>query len=331
MNRALSISSHVQPDSDLLLEQSQHRERLAVAREQRLVYALEAGSAGVWDWNIATGEVWLSDLWQTMLGYEPGELPGELGTWERLVHPEDKPHASRCIEEHMHGRTTSYECEHRLRCKDGAWGWVLARGRIMEYAPDGRPLRMVGTHIDIRARKQAESQIAYMAQHDALTDLPNRTLFREQLEGRLAALERGGLDCVVLCLDLDRFKSVNDTYGHLAGDALLRELSARMRSLLGPDDVLARLGGDEFGILLSAGPTSAQVEALARHLIDRVGMPVELGEYQAEVGLSIGMARAPEHGRDTETLFRRADLALYRAKVEGRNAWRLFDEAMDKA
>ncbi|WP_277923352.1 methyl-accepting chemotaxis protein [Sphingomonas sp. CARO-RG-8B-R24-01] len=131
-------------------------------REQRLLSALDAGSAGIWDWNIETGECWFSDVWLIMLGYQPGELAAHVSTWEALVHPDDKPRAGKRIEQHLSGATPFYQCEHRLRCKDGSWCWVLARGRVINHQEDGRPLRLVGTHVDIRDRKEAETKIAFM-------------------------------------------------------------------------------------------------------------------------------------------------------------------------
>ena len=298
--------------------------------EERLALALDSGSDGLWDWEVDTGVVWYSDRWQSMLGYEPGEIEPHIDAWERLVHPEDRDGALERTEEHFAGRSPVYECEHRLRRKDGDWGWILSRGKVVGRTPTGRPLRVVGTHIDIGARKAAELQIAHMARHDALTDLPNRTMFRDRLAQRLAGLTGDAGSCAVLCLDLDHFKAVNDRLGHLAGDALLREVAARLKSLLGPRDLLARLGGDEFAIVLDeAGPCS-DVMDLARRLSAVVNRPILIGEKAVEVGLSVGVALAPQHGCDSEGLFRRADLAMYRAKAEGRGAARCFEPEMDE-
>ncbi|MCJ2049337.1 putative bifunctional diguanylate cyclase/phosphodiesterase, partial [Methylobacterium sp. J-070] len=195
---------------------------------------------------------------------------------------------------------------------------------------DGRALRFIGTQIDISARKAAEGQIAHMARHDGLTDLPNRALFYERLEGRLADLSTDDGSCAVLCLDLDHFKAVNDSLGHLAGDALLRAVAHRIRVVLRAEDTVARLGGDEFAVLMRKVGDLRRVEALAERLIDAVRAPVSFGEQQMQVGLSIGIALAPAHGVDGETLFKRADLALYRAKAEGRNTYRVFEPAMDE-
>ena len=298
--------------------------------EERLAYALESGSDGLWDWTVETGDSWYSDRWHTMLGYAPGELRPHATTWESLIHPDDRDKAEALTRAHFDGLTPFYECEHRLRRRDGSWSWVLSRGKIVARNADGRPLRVVGTHIDIGARKAAEQQIAHMASHDALTDLPNRTLFRDRLDQRLAEVARDGGACAVFCLDLDRFKAVNDSLGHLAGDALLRETAGRLRSVLRADDTVARLGGDEFAVLVAEADPPRDMVALAERLIAVTRVPVAIGEQQVEVGLSVGIARAPEHGTDGESVFKRADLALYRAKADGRNAARIFSPAMDE-
>ena len=303
---------------------------LADSRE-RLALALESGSDGLWDWDVVTGEIWFSERWWEMLGYEPGEIEPRISEWFRLVHPGDEERAQSVLKDHCAGRTASYECEYRLRRKSGGWCWVLARGKVVTRDPRGKPLRIVGTHIDVSARKEAERRLAHSARHDALTDLPNRLLFREQLDQRLAAVRRKGGSTAVLCLDLDRFKIVNDSLGHLAGDRLLCEVAKRLRKQLRRNDVVARLGGDEFAIMLGRCLDSDEVEKLAGRLIAAVQQPINLGDQPVAVGLSIGIALAPEHGNDSESIFRRADLALYRAKSAGRNTSRLFDSAMDDA
>ena len=301
-----------------------------IESEERLALALDAGSDGLWDCDLATGAVWSSDRWWQILGYQPGELEAHARTWRALIHPEDVALTDRVLGEHLTGRTATYEREHRLRRKDDTWAWVLTRGRVVARAADGAALRFVGTQIDISARKAAEGQIAHMARHDALTDLPNRMLFHERLAQKLAEVRRYGGSCAVLCLDLDRFKAVNDTLGHLAGDALLCAVAERLRTRLRAEDTVARLGGDEFAILLGGTSEPAAVAMLADRLIAAVQEPVTFGDQRMEVGLSVGIALAPEHGASSEEIFKRADLALYRAKAEGRNTHRFFEPAMDE-
>lgn len=299
--------------------------------EARLALALDAGSDGLWDCDLATGEAWSSERWWHMLGYEPGELESHARTWRALLHPEDAAQAEHILTEHLAGQTPTYECEHRLRRKDGTWAWMMTRGRVVAHDDDGRPLRFVCTQIDISARKEAEGQLAHMARHDGLTDLPNRTLFYERLDQKLAEMRHHGGRCAVLCLDLDCFKSVNDSLGHLAGDALLRAVAHRFRAVLRAEDTVARLGGDEFAILLGGVGEPDGVAELAQRLIAAAQAPVLFGEQRMQVGLSVGIALAPAQGEVGEAVFKRADLALYRAKAEGRNTFRFFDATMDEA
>ena len=207
-----------------------------------------------------------------------------------------------------------------------------ANGTVLEIRtvplPTGGAVR---TYTDITARKAAEAQVTHMARHDALTGLPNRALFRDSLDQRLAALRRHGGSCGLLCLDLDAFKAVNDTLGHLAGDTLLREVAGRIRACLRREDLPARLGGDEFAILLGGEADDRSAAATAERLVAALRRPVDLGGQEAVIGVSIGIAFAPEHGLDADTLLKRGDLALYRAKSEGRNTFRHFAAAMDRA
>ena len=306
-----------------LAQEKQRADAAALqASEERLALAMEAASDGLWDLNVLTGEAWFSERWFTMLGYGPTEFEGRFETWRMLVNPEDQDRAAAALAAHLEGRQATYECEVRMLRKDGSWCWILTRGKVVSRDGAGRGARVVGTHIDIDARKAAEAQVAYMAGHDALTDLPNRRFFHECLDQKLADVRRHGKACAVLCLDLDRFKAVNDRLGHLAGDALLSTVAKRIRSLVRAEDTLARLGGDEFAILLDRIGKPEDVARLAERADRRRGGACHPRQQQAEVGLSIGIALAPDHCAQSDGLLNRADLALYRAKAEGRNTYR---------
>ncbi len=192
----------------------------------------------------------------------------------------------------------------------------------------------VATYTDVTARQQAEARLAHMARHDALTDLPNRTLFHEHLIEALAEASARGGDvehggATVMCLDLDRFKIVNDTLGHAMGDALLREVTRRVcDAVAGSSAMAARLGGDEFALLVPR-MRPEQASALARRLIDEVGRGYEIDGQRINVGLSVGVAVSPGDGDDPGQLLRAADMALYRAKSEGRGTFRFFEPEMD--
>lgn len=192
--------------------------------------------------------------------------------------------------------------------------------------PDGG---WISIHEDITDRLAAQAKISHMALHDGLTNLPNRLFFQEQMESRLGHLGRGQ-KFAVLCFDLDRFKSVNDTLGHAFGDRLLRQVAERMRKCLREGDTLARLGGDEFAILQSQVGHAEDASALAARLIDDIAVPFDLDGHQAAIGVSIGIAIAPVDGRQPEQLLKSADIALYRAKAEGKGTYRFFEPEMDR-
>ncbi len=202
-------------------------------------------------------------------------------------------------------------------------------GRIISVSH--RPMAgggWVDTFEDITDRRQAEEKIAYMARHDALTDLPNRVFFYERTEQLLADIGRSG-GLAVLSLDLDRFKGVNDMLGHPIGDLLLKTAAERMRACVREGDVIARLGGDEFAIVQAPVTDPREVPTLAGRLIETISAPYELGGHEVMVGTSIGVALAPADGATPDELMKNADLALYRAKADGGGAYRFFEAQMD--
>ena len=210
--------------------------------------------------------------------------------------------------------------------------------RIDEFA-DGRLICVtrqpmagggwVATHLDVTEQQRSEARIAYMAQHDALTELPNRVVLRERLEHALAGTQRGRC-LAVLMLDLDRFKEINDTLGHPVGDALLKAVAGRLRSCTREATTVARLGGDEFAIIEDVIDPGVEATSLAERIQKILSAPFALGDHQVIIGTSIGIAIAPDDGTDCDDILRNADLALYRAKGEGRGTHRFFEPEMDQ-
>ncbi len=194
-----------------------------------------------------------------------------------------------------------------------------------------RPLEdggWVATHDDITDIRRIEAQIAHMAHHDGLTDLPNRVRFREELDRALERAKRGE-QMWVLCLDLDHFKAVNDTLGHPVGDALLKAVSDRLRHETRGCDIVARLGGDEFAILQGGIREPDKAKQLAERIIESLSLPYDLEEHQVVIGASLGIAVAPSDSTDADQLLKLADMALYRAKLEGRGMYCFFEPEMD--
>jgi diguanylate cyclase (GGDEF)-like protein len=206
----------------------------------------------------------------------------------------------------------------------------LRDGRI--FAVSHPPMRQggwVAVHQDITAQKQAETQIAYLARHDVLTDLSNRAVLRERMEESLTRLRRGGKPVTLFMLDLDLFKGVNDSLGHPVGDELLKAVARRLLACLRETDTVARLGGDEFAVMATVdGDQREEAIATANRLLDALSAPYSFDGHRLDISTSIGIALAPEHGTDVDQLIKSADLALYKAKVGGRNTYRLFEVAM---
>ena len=194
---------------------------------------------------------------------------------------------------------------------------------------NGEPEYLLAVVDDVTERRASEIQITHMAHHDALTDLPNRVLLRERLEQALTGTRRGDRGLAVLVLDLDRFKEVNDTLGHPVGDALLKVVAERLRACAREGTTIARLGGDEFAIVEEVADAATEATVLAERFQTALSAPFDLGDHQVVVGSSIGIAVAPGDGTDAEQILKNVDLALYRAKSDGRGTFRFFEPEMD--
>jgi PAS domain S-box-containing protein len=242
------------------VERSFERERALVEEirlsEERYALAAQAASGGLWDWDLVKDEVFYSARWMELVGCPEDALGNTSNDWFGRVHEDDLQELLAAIEEHVEGRSPSVELEHRIRRGDGSYLWVLCRALVIRGA-DGVPTRMVGSLTDVHERKELEGQLRHAALYDPLTGLPNRTLFLDRLRVTMARANRhADHHFAVLFLDLDGFKLVNDSLGHLLGDSLLSSVAERISTDLRPTDTASRFGGDEFAILLDdlAGP-----------------------------------------------------------------------------
>lgn len=425
--------------------------------EFRWKFAIEGAGDGVWDWNIATDEAQFSKRWKEMLGYEESENLSLGKHWADLIHPDDRAYVNETLENYLNGKFDIYIVEFRMRCKDGNYKWVLARGMVVSYGEQGKPLRMIGTHTDITERKQTEQQlriaatafesqegimvtdanhiilrvnqafvnitgysadeavgqkadflnsdhpsaeiylemwkciqekgewsgeifnrrkngeiypehitinavkdtagqitnyvntftdisiakaasdrIENLAFFDPLTNLPNRRLFSDRLAQALASSSRSGTHGALLFLDLDHFKTLNDTLGHDYGDLLLKLVADRLNSCVREGDTVARLGGDEFVLLLenlSASSVDAanQIETIGEKILTALNQPYKLHAQEYISTPSIGITLFNDHDESAEDLLKHADIAMYQAKKAGRNTLRFFDPLMQDA
>jgi len=309
------------------------------AQRRMLALTVDAAGLGTWDWRVREGEVRFNDRWWQMLGYRPGTLPASLSSWEALVHPQDLPAAKRALQRHFDDPAEPYRCEFRMRCADGRWAWIMAAGSAIEREPGGTPRRMAGIHLDITQRKNLEQRLADAALSDALTGLPNRAALQARLAQCAARAKRDSdYRYAVLFMDFDRFKQVNDSLGHEAGDALLRQIAERLRATLRPGDdiarlengehVAARLGGDEFVALLEPLRSPQDATAVAQRLLDALAAPYLIEGQEVCSTVSIGIVTSERADRDPEALLRDADTAMYEAKRRGRARYVVFSADM---
>jgi diguanylate cyclase (GGDEF)-like protein/PAS domain S-box-containing protein len=217
-------------------------------QRERLQNIIEGSNVGTWEWNLQSGATVYNEIWAQIVGYSLEELsPLSVKTWETLLQPDDLKKSDELIKRHIDGELPIYECECRMKHKDGHWVWVHDRGRIVTYNTDGTPLMMFGTLTDITERKQAEAHILYMSLHDSLTGLYNRAYLDEEMR-RLDTARQ--MPISIIMADLNGLKLVNDTYGHYAGDEILKYASEILKKSCRREDIIARWGGDEFVILL---------------------------------------------------------------------------------
>lgn len=289
--------------------------------EEKLNAALDGTGLCLWEQHVPTGRLRIFNMeWGKMLGFQPNELEANLDTWKSKLHPDDYDLAVGAFEDHLHGRADTYQVVHRMLHKDGSHSWVSDRGRIVEYAADGSPLRIMGTHIDITNEKRYEQELSRLARQDPLTNLLNRKALQSEFN-RINHSESDSLAAMVF-IDVDNFKTVNDHLGHKAGDAVLVVVAELLKRFAPPQSVVARLGGDEFVLLCEKEETQA-LNTFTDQLLTQAAEPVVLENGKASIGFSIGVCEFVPGLHDFETLYERADEAMYQVKRSGKNGVRL--------
>jgi diguanylate cyclase (GGDEF)-like protein/PAS domain S-box-containing protein len=316
-----------------ITERNEYERRLIEANRQlqlerqRLDEIIRATNSGTWEWNIQTGDMRLNDRWADIIGYTLEELsPCNVDRWISLCHPDDIGTINALLARHFDHEIDQFDCEYRLKHKDGNWVWVLDRGKVFEWSDEGAPLRLSGTHSDITPAKEMEERIRHMALSDPLTGLANRHKFDDRLSSAIERCASAGQNVVLMLLDLDHFKEVNDTFGHPVGDALLVDVAQGLQTQFRGGDFIARLGGDEFAVLLSDVTDILIAQKAARRVIQEIDRPRQIEGNMVHVGVSIGISiSAGMADIPPKVLYRNADRALYQAKEDGRNTYRTID------
>ena len=287
--------------------------------EERYALAARAANDGLWDWDLEASSVYYSDRWKAMIGHQGAEIGTSPDEWFGRVHPGDLPRLRQAVSDCVAGRREVMECEHRLRAADGSYRWMSCQALTIRETPDGPATRLVGSLTDITAQRELEEKLRYGAHHDALTGLPNRTLFLDRLTQALARARRNPeARIALLFLDLDGFKQVNDNLGHLAGDQLLVQVAERIGQRLREADTAARLGGDEFAVLLEDVHAPEAVEAIADDISARLSAPYDIDGERVVITAAVGAAMSVTGQERPDDILRAADSAMYVTKLKGR-------------
>ena len=297
--------------------------------EERLALAAEGANDGLWEWDLRTQEFYFSSRWRAMIGLPASGGIGRPEEWIDRVHADDVAALKEALKAHLSGQTEHFEHEHRIRHEDGTYRRFLCRGVGVRGA-GRRSGRIAGSMTDTTDRAVAQERLRSAGFLDPLTGLRNRADFVEGLGRRLEEFKqrRGSGGFAVLYLDLDRFKVVNDSLGHLVGDELLIAVSRRLESCLRPGDALARLGGDEFAVLLNTIGEEQQANAIAFRIQEALSAPLLVGGREVFTSASIGIAFGQAQYNNPDEIMRDADTAMYHAKSRGKARHELFDADM---
>ncbi len=286
---------------------------------------------GLWEWNLKTDQIYFSPRWRALLGYGDHGQTAKPDVWFNLVHPYDLDELMGRLGAHLDGKTAYFECEHRIRQADGSYRWVLSHGRVVLDA-NGKPERLAGSQIDIKRMKNYEAQLVHEATHDRLTGLANRQQLLEQLEEEFLKARRArNYRFATAFLDLDRFKYVNDTLGHMVGDELLKVVADRLKRAVRANDLVSRLGGDEFVVLMRGVRDPEEALALGTRVRDSIASTVQVGQHQITTAASVGIAVSHPDMSKADEILGWADIAMYEAKSKGKGRVQAFDAEMHQA
>lgn len=288
---------------------------------------------GNWDWQIGENRLFWSDGIYRLFGIKPAEFDASYEAFVARVHPDDRTAVDAAVQ-HAMETGMPYEIDHRIVRSDGAVRIVHESAEV-QLDGQGRPVRVHGTVQDITAWKQAEqalqekdAHLEYIAYHDVLTGLPNRALLMDRLAHAASRADRAANRMALLFIDLDRFKTINDSLGHAVGDAVLQAAADRLKTLVREEDTLSRLGGDEFVVLLEDLRDGQDAANVAEKIIQALEKVLVIGNYPLHISASIGISLYPQDGRDAETLMKHADSAMYKAKESGRNTFHFYEQGI---
>jgi len=301
--------------------------------ERRLAHAQRLAGMGSWEWEIQTDKFWLSDEVRQIFQIDLLPFDSSFQSFVNSIQPVDRNRFLEATSKAI-ASNSSYGIDHQLLLGSGKSCFVHTEAEVISDH-NGVPIRVEGSIQDISERKATESQIRQLAFFDILTGLPNRTLFLDHLKRIHSRSLTDRSRFAILFVDVDGFKSINDTLGHLSGDCLLQQLALRLKERVrsgdfASDGMVARLGGDEFVIIIEHVKNSEDVAIIAQRIIDNIRIPILLETTEVVVTASIGISIFPDDSLDTDTLIKHADIAMYSAKENGKNSFQYFSPSMHK-
>ena len=303
--------------------------------EERFRTIVRATTDVVWDWNLEDDSLWTSDSIEAVFGYTTLDFSGPIRAWSDHIHPDERERVVGHIRSAIEGGEDHWLDEYRFMRKDGSIALVLDRGYIIRDA-GGRATRMIGAMVDLTERRQAERRIEYLAYYDVLTQLPNRQLLMDRLQRALEECTQQPRTNALFFIDLDNFKSLNDTLGHAVGDQLLKQVAQRLSGCVSHHDTVSRFGGDEYVVLIADMSADmeracAQARAVGERMLMTLRQPYQLDQYCHHSTASIGIVLFGDASDDIGELLKRADMAMYAAKAAGRSTLRFFNPGMQDA
>jgi diguanylate cyclase (GGDEF)-like protein len=290
-----------------------------------LQMATNAGRIGIWAWRVGSDRLKWNDL-MFFIHDIPDDVVPTFSTWRRLIHPDDLETVEVLFQQALRGEAV-FDTEYRIQRISNEIRYIHTAGRV-ERDETGAPLRMTGVNWDITERKIQEEKIKHLASHDTLTNLPNLALVQERAALALQLAERNKIYSGLMFIDLDGFKSVNDNYGHEAGDTALIEVSKRLKAQVRKSDTVGRIGGDEFLIILTELANPQDPAIVAKKIIDCIDQPISYNGNLLSVGCSIGIAVFPVDGTDVEMLLKKSDDAMYQVKRNGKNSFTFISDVL---
>ncbi len=307
--RVIEIATHIAA----IAISKDRRERAARENAERYRLLNLATNDAVWDWDVRKETLWWNDGIERMFGYAVSEVPSDFSWWVERVHPEDRERVDYSLHAAASSGASSWREDYRFRRRDGSYADIQDRGYVMRDAA-GATVRMIGTMQDISERKAAERKIEVLAYCDPVTGLPNRTALQRELAQAVASLDAGGQELVLLLLNLNYFRDINDSLGHQNGDLVLRRVAERFRSAVGDSGRVASLGGDDFALLLPRRAASLDVQRTLATLHACLQEPIEVAGIPIKVETTVGVAVGPRDGDTVDLLWQHADIALRTAK-----------------